>query len=930
MQLTDGEYLYNMVLNAPIGIAILHADTLVAEIVNDKFLEVAGKPYEAIFNQFYWDAFAEARPYYESALAGVVETGEAYYASEVELMLIRHGQEESIFVTFVYAPIKNAEGEVVKVAVWVLENTRQVAERQQVEAARMAFQQERDRLKNFFMQAPAGICILDGPELVYELVNPAYQQLFPGRELLGRPIFEALPELIGSQLQEALLTVYHQDEAYKVNELLLPVADYEGGPTFDRYFTFNYEPRHDENNKVDGIMVFAFEVTGMVKIQQELREAREQADQQKRVYETITSGTPDLMYVWDLDYRFTYVNSALLTMWGKTWDTAVGKGLRENGYEEWHAAMHEREIDQVRATKQSIRGEVSFPHAVLGKRIYDYILIPVLNEQGEVEAVAGTTRDVTDRKQMEDALARSSEELQSINEEIATTNEELLSTNEELTATNDKLEVVNQKLLAAQQKIEESETALRLAIDAANFGTWFIHSVTREFITDDRLKELFGFYPDETLSIEGTLAQITDEYRGYVATKLENAIYNNGDYDVTYPVIGYHDERLRWLRAIGNLKADPSGTFSAFTGVVMDITDQVMAAKEIEQAKESLQMAIDAAELGAFYINTTDRIFHPSPRVKEFFGFGPDEEMPYEAAINQIHEDYRQAAVEQVEAAITQGMRFDMEYPVVSYHDGKIRWVRGIGEVQHNDNGKSYFTGVLHEITERKEDELRKNDFIGMVSHELKTPLTSLNAILQVADQKLKISDDKFLVGAMAKANSQVKRMTSMINGFLNISRLESGKILIEKQKFDLEQLIKEMIAEARFTTSSHDICLETCEQVMVLADRDKIGSVISNLINNATKYSPKGKRIDIACKTTAGEVTISVRDQGMGIKPQDVDKIFDRYYRVKSSHTQHIAGFGIGLYLSAEIIHHHDGKIWVESKSGEGSTFYFTLPVKD
>src|ERR1700710_717540 len=150
MQLTDGKDLNKIVLLAPIGICILNADTLVAEIVNDKFLEIAGKPYDAIFGQFYWDAFKEARSYYEKALAGVVETGETYYADEVALMLIRHGKEENIFVTFVYSPITDEGGAVSKVAVWVLENTKQVTERLKVEAAKAAFQHERDRLKRFF------------------------------------------------------------------------------------------------------------------------------------------------------------------------------------------------------------------------------------------------------------------------------------------------------------------------------------------------------------------------------------------------------------------------------------------------------------------------------------------------------------------------------------------------------------------------------------------------------------------------------------------------------------------------------------------------------------------------------------------------------------------------------------------------------------
>jgi len=288
MLLTNGEDLQTTVLRAPIGICILNADSLVAEIVNNKFLEVAGKPYEAIFGQFYWDAFAEARQYYEEALAGVVETGEDYYADEAELMLIRHGREEKVFVTFVYAPIQNA-GKISKVAVWVLENTKQVNERQKVEVSRQAFQIERDRLKRFFMQASAGICILHGPELVFELVNPAYQQLLPGRKLLDRPIFEALPELVGGPLQDVLLNVYRTGEPYEINELLIPVAKHEGGPTHDRYFSFSYQPRRGENDKVDGILVFVFEVTGMMNVQKELREAREESDQQKRIYETVTS-----------------------------------------------------------------------------------------------------------------------------------------------------------------------------------------------------------------------------------------------------------------------------------------------------------------------------------------------------------------------------------------------------------------------------------------------------------------------------------------------------------------------------------------------------------------------------------------------------------------------------------------------------------------
>jgi len=474
--------------------------------------------------------------------------------------------------------------------------------------------------------------------------------------------------------------------------------------------------------------------------------------------------------------------------------------LRENGYEEWHAQMHEREIDSIILTKQSVRGEVSFPHAVLGRRVYDYILIPVLNESGEVEAVAGTTRDVTERKQMEEALAKSSEELQSINEQMAAINEELSASNEELTDTNEVLALVNKQLSDARQKVEESEIILRLAIDAANFGTWFIHSVTREFITDARLKELFGYYPHEELSIEQALAQITDEYRAYVSTKLENAIYQGGDFDVTYPVTGLHDNRLRWLRSIGNLKTDPSGAFSAFTGVVMDVTEQQL-------------------------------------------------------------------------------------------------------------------------------DEQRKNDFIAMVSHELKTPLTSLLGIVQISHLKMKNSEDAFLAGAMEKAGLQVKRMTNMINGFLNVARLDAAKLILDKKSFSLSALIEDVVTEMEITVYTHEFKIDLDQSIMVNADRDKIWSVITNLVTNAVKYSPQGKTVELTSKIMGSKVQFSVRDYGIGLTPTDKEKIFDRYFRVESSNTSHITGFGIGLYLSAEIIRRHGGEIWVESDSGKGSTFYFTLP---
>jgi PAS domain S-box-containing protein len=718
-------------------------------------------------------------------------------------------------------------------------------------------------------------------------------------------------DLVNSKIEECI----RKKMTFELEHRVLR-ADGTPGWTFSKAV-----PILDEQGDIIEWFGTAKDITQRKEAEEALVKEKAQSDQQRRLYETVTSSTPDLLYVFDLDYRFTYANQALLDMWGKTWEDAIGKRFLENGYEPWHAEMHEREIDQIKQTKLPIRGEVSFPHATLGKRVYDYIFTPVFNEYGDVEAIAGATRDVTERKKWEESLESSSKALQEINEELENTNHELQATLEEVAQ-------VNGELIKAHEKIEEGQIAFQLAVNAANFGTWLIHSTTREFITDARLKELFGYYEDESLTIEQALAQITEEYRSFVATKLENAIYNNGDYDIIYPVIGYHDGRLRWLRAIGNLKADPSGAFSAFTGVVMDITDQHIASEEIKRAEENLRMAVDAAGLATFQISADERVVKASPKLKEFFGFNPEDSMSYQITIDQIHPDFRETVTANVERAFSEGRRFDMEFQIIGHHDKQIRWIRAIGEVQNKD-GKDYFTGVINEITEKKLDEIRKNDFIGMVSHELKTPLTSIKAYIQLMQRKLADTEDEAVSKMLDKADVQIRKMTAMINGFLDISRLESGKIQINKERFDLASLLKEAEEESIATINSHILIFSPVTSVMINADRNKIGQVIYNLISNAVKYSPNGSTIQVSCSFDDKFAHVSVKDQGRGIEPEDSVHIFDRYYRVESDNMHLISGFGLGLYLCSEIITHHNGTISVKSEVGKGSEFMFSLPIE-
>jgi signal transduction histidine kinase len=165
-----------------------------------------------------------------------------------------------------------------------------------------------------------------------------------------------------------------------------------------------------------------------------------------------------------------------------------------------------------------------------------------------------------------------------------------------------------------------------------------------------------------------------------------------------------------------------------------------------------------------------------------------------------------------------------------------------------------------------------------------------------------------------------------MINGFLSVAALESGKMQLVKEPFNLDNTIQEMVDDAITTHPRFTFNFLPCEPLPVLADKDKIGQVITNLLSNAVKYSPDGGEIRITCRKLENKAEVSIKDSGIGIHKEDLPNLFERFYRVQSDAMKSFSGFGIGLYLCAEIIGRHQGKIWAESEEGQGSTFYFNL----
>ncbi|QJD96824.1 response regulator [Mucilaginibacter robiniae] len=450
-------------------------------------------------------------------------------------------------------------------------------------------------------------------------------------------------------------------------------------------------------------------------------------------------------------------------------------------------------------------------------------------------------------------------------------------------------------------------------------------------LANDRMLQYWGRTADETF--QKPLFEAIPELENQGFDLIMENVYQTGERfisgDIPVNLIRFGNPETKYVNLTVEPIREENQLISGMMAVAVDVSDQVASRKELEKATDTLKLAMDAAGMGTWKTDWgTDNLI-VSATARKIHGIPLDEKLSFEKTLEVVVPEHRERFLNAILQAVQTKGRFSEDYQIQPFDGGKRKWLNSMGKVELNEHGEVIaIIGTILDITESKEDELRKNDFIGMVSHELKTPLTSLSGYAQLLQVKAQRTEDKFTANTLEKVITQIRKMNTLISGFLNVSRLESGKILLNKQNFNLNQLIEEVIDEARLHTSSHTISFNSEFHSPLHADQDKIGSVLSNLVSNAIKYSPKNTAITINCSATSTGVKVTVTDEGMGIKPHDAERLFDRYYRVDSQHMQNISGFGIGLYLSAEIIQRHQGQIGVESELGKGSTFWFILPL--
>jgi len=258
--------------------------------------------------------------------------------------------------------------------------------------------------------------------------------------------------------------------------------------------------------------------------------------------------------------------------------------------------------------------------------------------------------------------------------------------------------------------------------------------------------------------------------------------------------------------------------------------------------------------------------------------------------------------------------------------DGAMIWCQ-VTSILFPDKAGALGYTIIEDVTEQRQLKLHKEEFISVASHELKTPITSLKANLQLMSRLLKgeITGTAHLLKMTENAEKNVIKLNYLVNDLLSSTKIEQGHLALNQTTFVLAELVEDCCSHIRLEGKYH-INYRGDPSTTIYADRHKLDQVLVNLVNNAVKYAPNSFEIFVDAEHKDGNTKISVSDLGDGIAPEDLTHLFDRYFRLAQDNNK-TSGLGLGLYISAEIIRLHRGEMGVESGLGKGTTFWFTIP---
>lgn len=380
----------------------------------------------------------------------------------------------------------------------------------------------------------------------------------------------------------------------------------------------------------------------------------------------------------------------------------------------------------------------------------------------------------------------------------------------------------------------------------------------------------------------------------------------------------------RWFLTRGAPARDETGRIVKWFGTLTDIEEQKRIEEALRESQERVNALMNSNIIG-ITVFEGEQIVDANDRFLGMTGYTREDLLA--GCISWMRmtppEDLARTLEAQRELATQKSMTpYEKEY--ICQDGSRFPVVVGAVSLQHPPHQAIAF--VL-DNSARKELAQRKDAFISMASHELRNPLTALRLQTTLLRRQMAKQDMPVSVPALANIDAQIDKITRLVEELLDVSRIQAGRLEYRQETVDLAMLLRETVEAVQQAYPTHAIILRGATHAIRVGDRDRLEQVFTNLLNNAIKYSPGAKTVEVDLDTSPEGVTVSVRDHGFGIPRGQCEKIFERFYRVTNARQKAIPGLGMGLYIVVEIVKHHGGTIAVDSTVGEGSTFTVTFP---
>lgn len=822
-----------------------------------------------------------------------------------------------------------------------------------------------DQLLKILFQSPNAIAVYSGSEITIISANEAMLKLWGrDRSVIGRNLLDAVPELSGQPFIGILKEVWRSGETY-LGKNIFAVLNVDG-LLQDFYFDFEYKPILDADGKTSYILHTAFEVSARIAAENEvikkaLEEQRlngellavneqimstnaelsalneeyesanehflhyqndlqllnEDLNESEERFRLLVENAPVAIAIYrGVDMIIEQANEAMLEIWGQS-PLAIGMPLLEARPElKGHSYVDviRRVIDNgTPHFGYDIKGPVTRNGAVIDG-YFDVTYKPIPLKNGGVSGIIVVAVDVTER-----TLARMREK--EITEELTAINEELTASNEELLQAQEHQRELYHTLAASDERfssmLEQSPVAM-----ASLKGP--------EFIVDAINPAMLEIWGKDKLVKGLTLADAIPELEGQRFNGILQEVYHTGNTfygkEIKASVIVEGQLVDRFLNFIYQPVKGLDGKSSAILIIASDVTEQVEARRSVDEINTRLQIALDASGLGSTEVHLESGKMQSTDQFKRVFGYLPEEEFSYPDLFNAMLPEHRDRVKGLMLEAIRTNGIYHTDYPI-RWRDGSMHWIRAHGRPRYDEHGKAdRMVGMTADITETKQFEQRREDFLSIASHELKTPITSLKASIQLLDRIKEKPFSPIHTKLIEQSGKSVEKMGVLVDELLNMSRMSEEQLKLERTTFNLYDMLSNSCTHVRLE-GKHKLVIEGDKELKVYADEHRIDQVVINFVNNAVKYAPDSKEIHLFAQNLGNHVKVSVRDFGKGIDNTTLPNLFDRYFRVDHSGKAY-SGLGLGLYICSEIIKKHGGTIGAESVIGEGSTFWFILPV--